>query len=477
MALKIHDTRSKKKRIFNPIEKDKVGIYVCGITPYSPSHLGHARQAISFDIITRWMRELKFNVTYITNFTDIDDKIIKVALEENKDFLEIANRNIEDYFKVMDAMNVLRADKYSRVTETIPEIIDMISILIDKENAYIGNDGVYFEIDTAPEKYGQLTGQTLEMVRSGAGGRVGETGAGKREHRDFALWKSAKEDEPYWESPWGNGRPGWHIECSAMSLKHLGETFDIHGGGRDLLFPHHEAEIFQSECCLGIEHVVKYWIHNGMINVDGEKMSKSLGNFQTINDTFATIEPLALRYTLLNAPYRQPIEFNTTMVEESKIHYNRLINTYSQAFTLGKLGDWNKYDFLLLCSEKFISGMNDDFNTRVAFVEVQNVVKRLQELLLDGKEIEYISAAFSWLNKFAGEILGLLPCNEEIENISKHTIDAIAAISVRVEELLIERQKSRETKNWERADLIRDELNSMNVIIEDSPEGPKWKIE
>ena len=370
MPLRIYDTRSRVKNFFTPLVKGKVSIYVCGITPYSPSHLGHARQAVSYDIITRWLRKLDFEVTYITNFTDIDDKIIKVALTENVDFQKISERNIENYFHVMDKLNVLRADKYSRVTETIPEIIDMISILMDKKHAYIADDGVYFEIDTAPDKYGQLTGQTLEMVRSGAGGRVGQTGGGKRDHRDFALWKNAKNGEPYWPSPWGNGRPGWHIECSAMSLKHLGETFDIHGGGRDLMFPHHEAEIFQSECCLGREYVVKNWLHNGMINVDGEKMSKSLGNFTTISDTFDSIEPLALRYALLNAPYRQPIEFNQTMLEESQIHYNRLLNTYLKAINIATPGDWSENIFLNSVTERFYDGMNDDFNTRVVKLHI-----------------------------------------------------------------------------------------------------------
>ena len=477
MPLRIYDTRSRVKNFFTPLVKGKVSIYVCGITPYSPSHLGHARQAVSFDIITRWLRKLDFEVTYITNFTDIDDKIIKVALTENVDFQKISERNIENYFHVMDKLNVLRADKYSRVTETISEIIDMISILMDKKHAYIADDGVYFEIDTAPDKYGQLTGQTLEMVRSGAGGRVGQTGGGKRDHRDFALWKNAKNGEPYWPSPWGNGRPGWHIECSAMSLKHLGETFDIHGGGRDLMFPHHEAEIFQSECCLGREYVVKNWLHNGMINVDGEKMSKSLGNFTTISETFDSIEPLALRYALLNAPYRQPIEFNQTMLEESQIHYNRLLNTYLKAINITTPGDWSENIFLNSVTERFYDGMNDDFNTRVAFVEVQSVVKKLQESVSNNSKITHISALLGWLNEFAGNVLGLLPDEDKLNSLAIGLDKKRKNLSSTVEKLLEQRQKAREEKDWKSADRIRDELNSINVVVEDSPEGPKWKIE
>ena len=477
MPLRIYDTRSRVKNFFTPLVKGKVSIYVCGITPYSPSHLGHARQAISFDIITRWLRKLDFEVTYITNFTDIDDKIIKVALTENVDFQKISERNIENYFHVMDKLNVLRADKYSRVTETISEIIDMISILMDKKHAYIADDGVYFEIDTAPDKYGQLTGQTLEMVRSGAGGRVGQTGGGKRDHRDFALWKNAKNGEPYWPSPWGNGRPGWHIECSAMSLKHLGETFDIHGGGRDLMFPHHEAEIFQSECCLGREYVVKNWLHNGMINVDGEKMSKSLGNFTTISETFDSIEPLALRYALLNAPYRQPIEFNQSMLEESQIHYNRLLNTYLKAINIATPGDWSENIFLNSVTERFSDGMNDDFNTRVAFVEVQSVVKKLQESVSNNSKITHISALLGWLNEFAGNVLGLLPDEDKLNSLAIGLDKKRKNLSSTVEKLLEQRQKAREEKDWKSADRIRDELNSINIVVEDSPEGPKWKIE
>ena len=476
MVLRIYDTRSRIKKKFIPIVEGEVSIYVCGITPYSPSHLGHARQAISFDIITRWFRKLGFNVIYITNFTDIDDKIIKVALEENVDFKEISDRNIDNYFQVMSELNVIRADKYSKVTETIPEIIDMISVLINKKHAYLSEDGVYFEIDTAPEKYGQLTGQTLEMVRSGAGGRVSGTGDGKRDHRDFALWKNAKEGEPYWPSPWGNGRPGWHIECSAMSLKHLGETFDIHGGGRDLMFPHHEAEIFQSECCLGKEHIVKYWLHNGMINVDGEKMSKSLGNFTTISETFESVEPLALRYALLNAPYRQPIEFNQSMLEESQIHYNKLLNTYLEASKITTSGVWNENNFLNSATERFFKGMNDDFNTRIAFVEVQSVVKKLNEEISKNDEITNIPAYLGWLDEFAGNILGLLPHKNVLNSLSKKSDIMRNKLLSRVEELLMLRQKARDEKDWIKADEIRNQLSSMNVTVEDSSEGVKWKI-
>jgi cysteinyl-tRNA synthetase len=475
MTLRLYDTRSRVKRKLETLVDGEVGIYVCGITPYSPSHIGHARQAIAFDIIVRWLRDSGYKVNHITNFTDIDDKIIAIANDEEVDFLEVANRNIDDYFEVMNLLNVLPADAYPRVTETIPEIISMISRLISSGYAYESSDGVYFEINSAPEKYGQLTGQTLEMVQEGAGGRVNTTGSGKKNHRDFALWKSVKENEPYWDSPWGKGRPGWHIECSAMSLEYLGEKFDIHGGGSDLMFPHHEAEIFQSECCLNHEPVVQYWIHNGMINVDGEKMSKSLGNFWTIRDAISKVNPLELRYCLINAPYRQPVEFNDVMLEDSSSHHQRLISAYGEGLSLCGKKSWENSDFLKSASTNFSNGMNDDFNTRIAVVEVQSVVKYLKEKI-DNNDVAEISASVSWLSDFAGKILGLLPDDEFILDEVNQNNAAMSAISDLVNDLLNQRKVARDEKNWDRADEIRSELNSMGVIVEDSPDGPIWRL-
>ena len=477
MAVRLFDTRSRKKRELVTLEEGKVGLYACGITPYSPSHIGHARQAISFDIIVRWLRKRGFEVNYITNFTDVDDKIISAANEEGVDFLEISNRYIDDYFESMDALNVIRADAYPRVTETIPEIIEMVESLIEKGNAYLAEDGVYFEIDTSPEKYGQLTGQPLEMVRSGAGGRVDKTGSGKRDHRDFALWKMAKPGEPSWESPWGEGRPGWHIECSAMSLKHLGERFDIHGGGSDLIFPHHEAEIFQSECCLGHDPVVQYWIHNGMVNVDGEKMSKSLGNFWTISEALENVDPLVLRYTLINAPYRQPVDFNQVMIDDSKIHHHRLVACYGEGLAKKGSADWRGFSWLEEATSRFESGRDDDFNTRGALVEVQSVAKRRGALLDSGGESEEIAAAVSWISEYAGDVLGLLPEDSEVLDKIQSQESAKDEISQHVESLLLERDEARESKDWARADEIRDELTGMGVKVEDGPNGATWRIE
>jgi len=477
VAVRVFDTRSRTKRELETIEDGKVGLYACGITPYSPSHIGHARQAISFDIIVRWLRKSGFEVSYITNFTDVDDKIIAVANEEGVDFLEVANRNISEYFESMDALNVIRADAYPRVTETIPEIIGMVETLMEKGHAYLAEDGVYFEIDTSPEKYGQLTGQTLEMVRSGAGGRVANTGSGKRDHRDFALWKLAKPGEPFWESPWGDGRPGWHIECSAMSLKHLGERFDIHGGGTDLLFPHHEAEIFQSECCLGHEPVVQYWVHNGMINIDGEKMSKSLGNFWTISEALENVDPLVLRYTLINAPYRQPVDFNQVMIDDSESHHNRLVTCYGEGLSKHGSGGWGDFPELVDAAKRLGEGMNDDFNTRIALVEVQAVAKWLRGILSSAGSDEEIAGAVGWISEFAGDVLGLLPTNEEVLARMESHESVKDRVAPKVVSLLAERESARETKDWGRADEIRDELAGMGVIVEDGPNGVAWRIE
>jgi len=353
----------------------------------------------------------------------------------------------------------------------------MVEQLIGKGHAYVANDGVYFEIDSAPEKYGELTGQTLEMVRAGAGGRVDNTGSGKRDHRDFALWKLAKPGEPSWVSPWGEGRPGWHIECSAMSLKHLGETFDIHGGGADLLFPHHEAEIFQSECCLGHEPVVKYWLHNGLINVDGEKMSKSLGNFWTISDTFEHVDPLELRYALLNAPYRQPIEFNMAMLEESKKHHERMMEVYGKALVAAESSEWKGHKDLETAAERFTTGMNDDFNTRTAMVEVQIVVRELRALLDSNADSGLIAACVGWLNEFAGNLLGLLPDVKTVRAAQAEGVSARSNLASQVEPLLEQRAAARADKDWARADQIRDQLNELGVVVEDSPNGPVWRIE
>jgi len=461
MALLVYDTRSREKRGLRTIEDGRVRMYVCGITPYPPSHLGHARCYPASDAVHRRLEASGYDVDYVQNFTDIDDKILAISYAEGVDYSEIANRNMADFYEVMDAMNVLRADSYPRVTETIPEIIDMVSTLIDKGHAYIGDDGVYFKIDTAPEKFGQLTGQTLEMVRAGAGGRVEDTGSGKRDHRDFALWKLAKPGEPSWDSPWGAGRPGWHIECSAMSLKHFGEQFDIHGGGHDLRFPHHEAEIFQSECCTGREPVVGYWMHNGFVNIDGEKMSKSLDNFWTVSEAFEHHHPLSLRYALLSVPYRNPIDLTPEFIVDAGSHYSRLVSAYSASLS----ADGESGADLVGASARFTAAMDDDFNTRAAIIEIQGVVSSGA-----GTDVAV------WLESHAGDALGLLPSRDEVLATLAETISAKEEVAAAVEALLAERETAREGGDWARADEIRDELTAIGVVVEDGPDGPTWHL-
>jgi cysteinyl-tRNA synthetase len=299
------------------------------------------------------------------------------------------------------------------------------------------------------------------MVRAGAGGRVEDTGSGKRDHRDFALWKLAKPGEPSWDSPWGAGRPGWHVECSAMSLKHFGEQFDIHGGGHDLRFPHHEAEIFQSECCTGREPVVGYWMHNGFVNIDGEKMSKSLDNFWTVSEAFERHHPLSLRYALLSVPYRNPIDLTPEFIADAGSHYGRLVSAYGASLS----ADGESGADLVGASERFTAAMDDDFNTRAAIIEIQGVVSSGA-----GTDVAV------WLESHAGDALGLLPSRDEVLATLAETISAKEEVAAAVEALLAERETAREGGDWTRADEIRDELTTIGVVVEDGPDGPTWHL-
>ncbi len=515
MPLRIHDTRRRQKVEFATLEPGRVNMYVCGITPYGPSHLGHARCYVAFDLVHRWLEAKGYDVLYVQNFTDIDDKILVVAEEEGVDFSVVSERYIEAYFSNMDALNVLRADEYPRVTGTIPGIIEMVQTLIDKEHAYVGDDGVYFEVGSAPEKYGLLTGQSIEAVRAGAGGRVGGTGTGKRDHKDFALWKFSKPGEPEWDSPWGAGRPGWHIECSVMSSSFLGEQFDIHGGGHDLRFPHHEAEIFQGECASGKSPVVQWWMHNGFVNVDGEKMSKSLGNFWTITDALDNFSGLTLRHALLNAHYRNPIDLSEDFLDDGKRNQQRLEAAYLNA--LEAWGGVARADLVSLpkpdanadanaaggdadaetggdsgglartlgalekLGEETALAMDDDFNSREALAKVMAATREMKKTLDSGGLDDDDRAAFGlycaeWLEELAGSVLGLLPSREEALAGPEDDPRRLE-ISGQVDELLMRRQIAREAKDWDSADTIRDELAAMGVTVVDTADGPEWSLE
>ena len=371
--LKVYNTLTKQKEEFKPLKEGQVSIYVCGVTPYNHPHIGNARPFVTWDVIKRYFTHLGYKVKHIQNFTDVDDKIIRTANQEGVNWSDISTRYINSYFEVMDKLHVKHADTYPKVSQTIPEIIDMISVLIDKGYAYELNGDVYFSVEKF-KGYGKLSGRKLEDMMAGARIEVNES---KHNPMDFALWKAAKPGEPFWESPWGNGRPGWHIECSTMSLKYLGKTFDFHGGGSDLIFPHHENEIAQSEACSG-KIFARYWMHNGFLNIDNRKMSKSLGNFRTVRQIGEQYDLQVLRFFMLNAHYRSPLNFSADLMEAAKNSLERILEA------AGKLSDRKDNgaaeniteEELALLKEaegfvtKFEAAMDDDFNTADALAAI-----------------------------------------------------------------------------------------------------------
>jgi cysteinyl-tRNA synthetase len=382
MALVLYDTMSKKKEVFTPLHPTKVGMYVCGVTVDDHSHIGHAKSAINFDLIVRWLRYRGYDVQHVTNFTDVDDKIIAKSRDQGIEPLQLAERIIEDYFRAMDSLKVKRASVYPRASQTMPEIIEMIIGLVDKGYAYESQGSVYFSVRKAKE-YGKLSGQSLDQMESGA--RI-DPGEDKRDPMDFALWKAAKPDEISWDSPWGKGRPGWHIECSAMCLKHIGKTVDIHGGGTELVFPHHENEILQSEALNGVQFV-KYWMHNGLLLIDQEKMSKSLKNFFTIGDVLKKFSPETVRFFILNASYRQPLDYDEKSLDEARKALDRLQNTYDAMRTAAKTASGTE-DAVELCQKswrQFEERMDDDFSSREAVAVMYDLARDANRLLSDGR--------------------------------------------------------------------------------------------
>ena len=494
MPLRLHDTRRRDKVTFSTMEAGKVSMYVCGVTVYDRCHLGHARCYLAFDLIHRWLEFSGFDVHYVQNFTDIDDKIINRANEIGGDWKALVDENIAAYYEDMDALNILRADDYPRCTDYVDDMIRITQDLIDKGHAYQADDGVYFDIESAPEKYGELTGQNIEAVRSGAGGRVEGTGSSKKDHKDFALWKAAKPGEPTWDSPWGAGRPGWHIECTAMSMDYFGAQFDIHGGGHDLRFPHHEAEIFQGECHTGCSPVVHHWLHNGFVNIDGEKMSKSLGNFWSINEILKSVDAMVLRFALINAHYRSPIDMNEALLKDAERNYNRVLECYVRslkamtsespiALPLAKFTSQQPLSKSLAMLEKMAEGfaqaMDDDFNSREAVAKVLGGVREISKMLssgLDDKDKDaFAHYAVEWLEETAGSVLGILP-TRDFALLEPEEDPRREQIAEQVEELLIQRTDARDSKDWAKADEIRDQLKAMNVVVIDSSEGPTWEL-
>lgn len=477
MSLRVYNTLSREKEEFKPLKDKKVGMYVCGVTPYDYCHLGHARAYVTFDLVRRYLEFKGYEVMHVQNFTDVDDKIINKARKEGDPFkaTKISAKFIEEYYKDLDALGVKRAHVYPKVSEHIPEIIALVEKLLKKGIAYEAEDGVYYDVSKFKE-YGKLSKLDREQIKAGA--RV-EVDSRKRNPEDFALWKKAKPDEPYWESPWGKGRPGWHIECSAMSSKYLGESFDLHGGGMDLIFPHHENEIAQSEGASG-KQFVKYWLHNGFITVDQEKMSKSLGNFFTIRDVMKKNSPETIRFFLISTHYRSPIDFSSAMLENAANNLRKLHNcadNLEAASRNAKQRPINENEKALLDGlrgdrEKFVSAMDDDFNTPLAISAVFEVVKKANQYLME-KDLEktVLNSMLKELNELGG-ILNLFKAKTE----AAHGAAESGISDEEIDKLVNERQAARKAKDFKKSDEVRDKLKALGVIIEDQKDGTvRWK--
>lgn len=479
MSLKVYNTLSKKKETFVPQTPGKVRIYVCGVTPYNHPHIGNARPFVTWDVIKRYLKKCGYEVKHIQNFTDVDDKIIRAANTEGALWSDISSRYIDAYFEVMDQLNVERADVYPKVSDHMGEIIRMISTLIEKGYAYPLDGDVYYSVEKF-SGYGKLSGRKLEDMLAGA--RI-DVDARKNNPMDFALWKSAKPGEPAWESPWGKGRPGWHIECSAMSLKYLGKTFDFHGGGSDLIFPHHENEIAQSQACCGDDHsFVRYWLHNGFITINEEKMSKSLNNFFTVKDILEKYPAEVLRFFIVQTQYRSPLDFSDERLKEAARSLERLRTAALNCVELNKRLDEGADEmavklgeFAQKAKQEFYAAMDDDFNTALA----------LSGMFALAKEINvYYHAVMTHAAKFSGQLFALaasvyFDMADILGILLKERVGKIEEGEEMVEDLMkiiIElRQQARQSKDWSTADKIRDELQKIGVTLEDSPAGVRWR--
>ena len=470
--LRVYNTATRKVEEFKSIEEKKVGMYVCGLTVYNDMHLGHARTYIAFDVIRRWLEFSGYEVYFVQNHTDIDDKIIKKANEEKVSFEKLTKKYIERTSEDLEKLQVKPPTVMPKATDYTEEMITIIIDLIEKGNAYVVQpaDGalapdVYFNVISASDKFGTLTGQRLEDMR--AGSRV-EIDDRKKHPADFVLWKGAKKGEPSWDSPWGKGRPGWHIECSAMSLNYLGEHFDIHGGGIDLKFPHHESEVLQTECHTNHSPMANYWLHSGHLTINNEKMSKSLDNFFLVRDVVKEYSSSVLRFYLLNGHYRSPIDFSDSNLDESLSAYKRLEGIYNRLVSVKKSGDQSPDELLKVidsCYSDFSIAMNDDFNTREALAVLFQFSR-----LVNGYELELLTLDLQQklldiFVKLGGEVLGLF---------GKVEIDS--EFKSQIEELITERKVARDAKDWELSDSIRDKLTSLGVEIQDTSSGTTWKL-
>jgi cysteinyl-tRNA synthetase len=485
MTLRIYNTQSRKKEEFQPLRAGKVGIYVCGITAYDVCHVGHARSAVVFDMITRYLRYRGWDVTYVKNFTDVDDKIIDRARREKAGIGEIAERYIREHDEDMDTLGVARPNFTPRATENIDGMIRLVNVLLEKGLAYPVGGDIFYAVERF-SGYGKLSGRNLDDMLAGARIDVNEK---KRNPLDFVLWKASKEGEPWWESPWGHGRPGWHLECSVMSGRYLGETFDIHGGGEDLIFPHHENEIAQSEGATG-NTLARCWVHNGFVRVNSEKMSKSLGNFFTIRAILEQYHPEVLRLFLLQSHYRSPVDFSDAALNEARQGMNRFYSTLKalEEIVSGCVEttpqpaeqDGGMTTQLQAIRERFVDSMDDDFNTARAIGHLFDAVRMINTLLAEKKpgvspgifvQAEKIFLEIGSVLGFFLEAPDAYLCQDREREAAKQGL-----VVAEIEHLIAERRAARMAKEWRKADEIRKGLAGSGVILQDSPEATTWTI-
>jgi cysteinyl-tRNA synthetase len=501
MGLSVFNTMGNRKEPFVPLAPGRVRMYVCGVTVYDLCHIGHARANVAFDVIVRYLRHRGFEVTYVRNFTDIDDKILRRAAETNTGWETVSRTYIEAFYEDFDPLGLVRPDAEPRATEHIPEILDLTARLVGAGKAYVVDGDVYYSVKGFGE-YGKLSGRNVEELRSGARVEVDER---KRDPLDFALWKASKPGEPAWESPWGPGRPGWHIECSAMAMKHLGETFDIHGGGKDLVFPHHENEIAQSEGLTG-KPVARYWLHNGFVNVDSEKMSKSLGNFFTVREVLARVKPDVLRFFFASSHYRSPIDYSDRSLAEAKAGLDRLYRVKERKEACEAAGarasavpGGGEFSALREAPDKFAEAMDDDFNTAAALGHLFEAARALNRLApadpaAERERAGRFLAGYALLEPLFG-VLGLLrtTAGEYFRRDATAHPTGVASLDIvlggasleahagvrpskeDIERRIGERDAARARKDYAEADRIRKELDALGVLLEDSRAGTTWK--
>ncbi|NWF37840.1 cysteine--tRNA ligase [Mariprofundus sp. NF] len=453
MTLHVYNTISRKKELFIPLVEGKVGMYVCGVTVYDYCHVGHARVMVVFDIINRWLQQSGYDVDYVRNFTDVDDKIINRANERGVSISELTTEMIAAFHEDADALGCPRPTHEPLATSHMDEMIEMIDALVKKGHAYVSDSGdVLYAVRKFPE-YGLLSGKNIDELESGSRVDVDHT---KRDPLDFVLWKMAKEDEPGWESPWGTGRPGWHIECSAMSCSHLGTTFDIHGGGMDLKFPHHENEIAQA-CAANDGDFARYWLHNGFVNINSEKMSKSLGNFFTIREVLKSYHPEVLRMFMLGTHYRSALDFSDQVLDEAKSALDRLYETKKRLAETAAMG--------AALPQKFVDSMNDDFNTPEALAVLFDSSRALNKAINDGEDVGLLAGQFNAMTNLLG--IAQHDVNEWFQGGESDT-DQIDA-------LIAERADAKKARDFARADAIRNELAAQGIVLEDTATGTTWK--